>query len=301
MSKVAQFIISYQGEALEAHEMDVRDLAPALMSLGQLFDESNRVLNQDKAEIKLQVKAIAPGSFELLFELSQTLSSQIGAILSGDFIQNALTLKELIFCSTAGLWWLLKKLKGQEPDKITDLGNGTVRITFQNETFDVPVSLLRLYEDLAVRKATEKVLEPLNKTGIDTIEVREKTKTLIHIQKEDLPYFDAPLIQDSIILQDVREMAFSIISLAFKEENKWRLHDGNNTINAVIKDAVFLRRVEESLVSFSKGDYLICKVKITQKQTEQGLKTDYEIQEVMKHHSAARQLPLNIESAEPND
>jgi hypothetical protein len=298
MFQVAQFIISYQGEALNNHEMDVRDLAPALMSLGHLFDESNRALNQDKAEVKVQVKAVAPGSFELLFELSQKLSSQIGSILSGDLITNALTLKDLIFSGKEGLCWLLKKLEGQAPDTITDLGNGTVRIVFKNETYDIPVLLLRLYQDLAVRHAIEGVFSPLQKTGFEKIEIKDKHQSPLTVYKEELPYFQAPAVEDEIILQDVREIAFSIVSLAFKEDNKWRLHDGNNTINAVIKDETFLRRVQDSLVSFSKGDYLICKVKITQKQTDTGLKTDYEIEEVIKHHSAARQLPLKIEPPE---
>ena len=60
------FTISYSGGALESHQMDVRDLGPALMSLGQLFDEANKVLNGGKVSIKIEVKAHQTGSFEIV-------------------------------------------------------------------------------------------------------------------------------------------------------------------------------------------------------------------------------------------
>ncbi len=37
--------------------MDVRDLAPAMLGLGQLFDAANAALNGDSARIRVQVKA----------------------------------------------------------------------------------------------------------------------------------------------------------------------------------------------------------------------------------------------------
>ena len=57
--------------------MDVRDLAPALLSLGKLFDAANLVLNADKAMVNLQVKAHSAGSFEVALELFQSFGSQV--------------------------------------------------------------------------------------------------------------------------------------------------------------------------------------------------------------------------------
>ena len=101
-------------------------------------------------------------------------------------------------------------------------------------------------------------------------------------------------MSDKPILEEKRRVAFSILSLAFKKGNKWRLYDGNAQINALISDDMFLKRVNSNEIAFAKGDILICDVAIIQKRTRDGLKTDYEVIKVVKHESAARQLPLDF-------
>jgi hypothetical protein len=50
--------------------------------------------------------------------------------------------------------------------------------------------------------------------------------------------------------------------------------------------------VNESTISFAKGDVLICEVHIAQTRKAGVLRTDYEIRRVIEHRSGARQLPL---------
>jgi len=288
----AKFSVAYDGNALRTHSMDVRDLAPALLSLGQLFDEANRILNGDKASVKLQVKAHNEGSFEIVFELWQSYGSQITDFLSGDFVSAAINLKELVVGGGVGLFYLIKRLKGGKPDKITDLKNGFVRIEFDKDSLEVSIELLRLYQDLAVRKSAEEVLKPLSKEGIDTFEIREKKKIIETITSDEIHYFAVPEIGDEKIQEYEHESAYSIISLAFREDNKWRLYDGNSTINVSIKDEEFLRKVEQDLISFAKNDILMCRVRTTQWRTDIGLKTEYEVLEVIEHKAGARQLKL---------
>ena len=105
-----------------------------------------------------------------------------------------------------------------------------------------------------------------------------------------------------MVLESTHRAAFSIISLAFKEDNKWRLNDGNNQISATINDEDFIRRVDRDQVSFSKGDILVCDVHVTQKEIKGTLKTEYVVERVVEHKRAARQLPLLIEdSSAPED
>jgi hypothetical protein len=296
----ATFTVVYDGPALRDHAMDVRDLAPAMLALGELFGAANAVLNGEDRQIKVQVQATIPGSFQIIFEVVQSLGEHLVAFLTGPDATAAGTLKSLLFGGTGaipGLLWLIRKLRGQKPNKVEKLADNSVRLTFGDESIDVPLEMLRLYQDLAVRTAAQKVVEePLKKDGFESFEVRESDRTLVHVDRSDAIYFAKPQIPDETLVNQVRRSAFSIISLAFKEDNKWRLYDGTNSISATIVDADFLQGVDSNQISFSKNDILLCDVRVVQKQTEQGLKTEYTVERVVEHRPAARQLPLPFDT-----
>jgi len=277
--------------------MDVRDLAPALMALGQLFDAANQTLNPE-AQIKLDVKATEIGSFQIALELTQTWTSQVLSFFASPEVSGATNLLGWVLGLGApgGLVWLVKKLAGKAPDKVEKLGDSTIRLTIGSESFTMPTELLRLYQELSVRTALQKLIEePLSKEGIDRFAVMQQKTVVVEVGKDEREYFVKPSLPDDILLDEVRRSAFSIISLAFKEDNKWRLYDGNTQISATIEDSDFLQRVDANQISFAKGDILICEVRVVQRRTIDGLKTDYVVQKVVEHRAAARQLPLKFD------
>jgi len=295
----AQFSISYDGPALADHKMNVRDLAPALLAVGELFDAANQVLNGDASQVAVHVRAHEPGCFTIDLEVVQHLIQRGIALLTGDGFTAALNLKELIVgggVAAFGLIALIKRLKGKAPDRIAKIAPGLVRITIGDDTFDVPLKLLRLYQDLTVRHAAERVVkQPLEKDGIDVVRFISNGAVVESVEKEDAENFTEPDVEEKTLLEDQRRAAYSIVSLAFKEDNKWRLHDGSNQINVFIRDEDFLRRVDQNLESFSKGDVLICEVSVSQKQTKTGLRTEYAVDRVIEHIRAPRQLEFKIE------
>ncbi|HAH11007.1 MAG TPA: hypothetical protein DCL54_14975 [Alphaproteobacteria bacterium] len=298
------FTIAYDGPALREGLMDVRDLAPALLAVGRLFDAANLTLNGDSAKVSVQVRATTAGSFEIVLELFQSLGQQVVELLTGSAVTAVLNLKELILIGGAGgfsLFWLIKKLKGRKPDKLERISPETVRVTFEGETFEIPMKLLRLYQDIEVRAAAEKVvLVPLRNPSIETFEVREQGRKVVTVTRTEAELFVSPEMAEITLTEGKSLKAFSIVSLAFKEDNKWRLHDGNTQISALIADENFLRRVDASEVSFSKGDILICEVKITQRQAKDGLKTEYVVERVVDHKSPPRQIQMNFSDDRPS-
>ncbi len=297
MTAKTAFRIAYDGAALRDHAMDVRDLAPALLSFGQLLERANFLLNGDKASVRLNVRALSSGSFGIDLELAQSLYTQATQFLTGDFIVSALNLKELLVgggVAVSSLWVLYKVLKGRKPDRVERVGDAHVRIILGDEQHVFPMELLKLYQDMAVRKAVEEVVRPLEREGIEEFVVRDESGVLVDTKKEECIYFASqPEKMEDVLLSDREyEGVFAIIAPVFKDDNKWRLSDGIATINVAIADKAFLERVDQRQESFFKGDLLKCAIRTRQWQTMDGLRTEHEVLHVVEHIQTGSQLKL---------
>lgn len=290
----ADFTLTYDGPALASHEMDVRELAPAMLAVGELFDAMNMLLNGESADVQVNVRAHEPGCFSVVFDIVQSWRDGAMSLLTGDFVTAALNLKELLIGGTGLIWWI-RQQRGQVPDRVEKLSGNMIRVHYGDESFDVPLELLRLYQDLAVRTALEKVVHrPLQNPGISLVEFGHRAAPAQQISKHDASAFKVPDVPERVLVSDTREAAFSIVSLAFKDDNKWRLHDGTSSVSATIEDEEFLRKVNANLIRFAKGDVLICEVEFTQKQGAKGLVTDNVVKKVKEHIPAPRQLGLPL-------
>lgn len=289
----ADFTLTYDGPALRNHEMNVRDLAPAMLAVGELFDALNLLFNGESAEVAVNVRAHEPGCFSVLFEVVQGWKDGALALLSGNDVTAALNLKELVFGGGVGLVWLIKRLRGKQPQKIELVSPGMVRLEVDGETHDVPLSLLRAYQEVSVRVAVERVIHrPLLEPGIDEVRFEGRDSTTERVTKLEAEHFKAPQVADRVLIDDTRQAAYTIISLSFKEDNKWRLHDGSSPISATIEDEDFLKRVDTNVIRFAKNDVLVCLVHFQQKQTSKGLVTEHVVKRVLNHIPAPRQLGL---------
>lgn len=295
---MTQFRITYDGPALATHEMDARELAPALMAMADLLDSSVRALHGERAKAQINVKgSFKTGSFNVDFTTAINFLKAAKDIFSGDgmtAIANATAVLTALGLTAKlgynGVAQVLKWLRGRRITNVQLMADGNVTIVADDDEQEVEYQVLVLLRDLAVRQAFDRVLGPLDREEIDTFAAGDEAAFGVVIREDERPYFSAPAGQDELIIEDSRKMAFSIVSLAFKEENKWRLSDGNSTINAKISDAEFLAGVNANETSFTKGDVLICEVKVTQWQTPSGAKTDYEVVRVIEHRRAATQI-----------
>lgn len=191
MSKVA-FQLRYDGPALDDHGMDVADLAPALLALGELIKRANFAVNGDASKVNLIVQSdFEHKCFQVNLELVQSILSTIGSFLTDEHaLKNAQTIASwlgLIGVPTTavGLFTYLARRKGKEVESVTPLptdqttisttdSHGTVAVKFKGDgdgnTVIVNQNVYLLGEDPVVRDYAAKVVSPLKRQGIDTLQ-----------------------------------------------------------------------------------------------------------------------------------
>lgn len=302
----AEFILTYDGPALAGHEMNVRDLAPAMLAVGEAFEGMNALFNGKSAQLAVNVRAHQPGCFKVAFDIVQ-MAKDVTPMLTGPGIVAANNLLQLLIgvgtvggASSVGLIWLIRKLKGQSPDRIEKLTPGLFRLFIGDQVYEVPTELLQAYQDLRIRRAVEGfVAKPLRKPGISHVLIEDGSHSE-RIDENEAEYFAAPEPDVDIVVDDTRRAAFTIRDLSFDEEGFWKLFDGSNPVKVRIEDEQFLARIENDDIRFAKHDVLVCLVHFVQRRTGRGLENEHTVIEVIEHIAAPRQLRLP-EITEPRD
>ena len=81
MSEV-EIKIAYKGAAVNDVSMDVYEVAPALIAIGESFQEANRELNGDLAHVSVRVRdKFEAGSFDIYLTIDHALIEQAKAVL----------------------------------------------------------------------------------------------------------------------------------------------------------------------------------------------------------------------------
>ena len=120
-------------------------------------------------------------------------------VFSGDFFTSAANLRTLIIGgggSGIGLIALRKLLKGNKPDTIERIDN---EIKLYRETpeeiidISIPSELYTLSENRDIQELIQTFVNPVRKSGIDRIEVKDNEQVLELVEKKDLPSFQIHL------------------------------------------------------------------------------------------------------------
>ncbi|MRG95766.1 hypothetical protein [Polyangium spumosum] len=297
--------IAYDGDALQSGTMDVRDLAPALLALSDLFDGANKVLNGPDRAIQLRIRHdVKRGSFDVGIQVVQTWASKIVSLFAGDAASSAANLIEILgfaIGAPLGLLKLIKWLRGRAVQRVELLNDNGARLIVEGDEIIISRPLAMVFNDLGVRRALAAVMSPLNRDGIDSFVAKTADGVVVEqVAKDERGVFSPPDAVDTtskpINISEFKQ-AYTIVSVTFKDGNKWRVSDGQSTIAVTIEDADFLRRVNNHDVSFVKDDVIRCEVRQEQSMTPSGLKTEVFVKRVLEHQHTYRQMILPMSEA----
>lgn len=307
----AEFIVAFDGPGIVQGRMDIRDLAPALLSLGRLLDAANLSLHGQDRPLKVEIKALSAGCFEVHIDAVLTGWHYIRSLLEAPDAQAAKTLLEWIGLlgsssgAVVGLIGLYRWLNGKKPDRVLREKDGIFIFELEGRRLQVPFAVMRLYQDIAVNRAFGEMLNTVEGGAVDRIDFRsadaDPAKPSQTLTRDDRRAFTLAEAPPETVADETRPLALSIRNLAFQEGNKWRLFDGQNTITATIEDRDFIERVNLNIERFAKGDILLCEVRTIQTQAREGLKTEHIVLKVTEHRPAQVQIALPFAASEDED
>ncbi|MGZ8946400.1 MAG: hypothetical protein ACXW1W_13370 [Methylococcaceae bacterium] len=302
------FQVVYDGHGLQDSTMDVNQLAPALLALGKVMEEANYSLNDSRTKVSLRVKAsFQSGCFGIDFDVVQGLLDQTLNIFKESQVASAKEIVEYLgfisgsaIATRTGLIQLIFWLKGRTIKEVILFDDGTVQVVVDGDIFKTELKTIELYRNFKLRAALEKaIIDPLEKNGIDSVAfTTDPSKGFFTITKEQRHWFKSPN-QETLLLGDSESITnLQLVSISFKDDNKWRFTEGGMPFHAKISHYEFLNRVQQSEESFTAGDLLRVRLKKTQWLAGETIKSDYEVLEVIGHKKAAIQLTVPFRDAE---
>ena len=315
----ATFQIAYDGPALTGHSMDVQQLGPALLSVGDLCREASAVIyGPDAPNVNVYVRAnFEEGCFDITFDLVQTLK-EVTTIIRTTEDADAKTLLEWIgliggspAAAGASLWAFLKWKKGRKIRSIekSDEKNGLIsyNVTVEGDGNTVKISapVHQLVTSSRVRSAQRGVAAPLKQDGIDSVEVRENGKPLTRLTKEEFEEGTFDILEGEVTGEEPLEpQEFNCVLVirapVFAPRVKWQFYMGRQRITASISDESFVRRVFSGGERFGVGDRLHVRLRLTQVLTPAGdYRNDYDIRLVTKIEPGPRQLTFLDDTEDP--
>ena len=274
--------------------MPVRDLAPALLAVGDLFAEASRVLHPDLPPVALDIQATEDGSFTVnLILYAPDLWDQIVEIFTSKDVTAIINLRDALLAG-GGLFWLQKHLRARRVEKKERVEPGHIRLTLDDGSTveGVPEDVWRLYERATIRKKTRDVVKPLARKGVQRLDFRAEGEVTVSVESRELDAFDVEEGEPVEVSDTETPKALQVLTAQFTEGNRWRFTDGEAIFTAAMEDGEFLDRVTHGGEAFRAGDILRCLIREVQTESEGKLSIDRQIVKVVEHVPSGPQLGL---------
>ena len=263
--------------------MDVRVVAPALLSLAELVTAASQTVYPEREAPRLSVEKTKEGSFEVILALDVAgIWDHIRDALGGDTGQALTQIKDLLFGGGAvtGLVGFIKWKRGRKETKREQLPDGRVTVIVEDGgRITVDARTLHIHDNPRARQGLYGVVEPLEQEGIDEVEVESESGSA-QVDSTEVPFF-APVDDEEDLGTYEVEKWVEIDGVSFSD-GRLRLREGANTYSAALEDSAFQRRINDG-EKFAKGDGLRCQLEVTQWRSRRGIESRYTIIKVLEH------------------
>ncbi|KAA8832754.1 hypothetical protein [Bifidobacterium tissieri] len=295
-TSVDTLYVRYDGEVLDAHEMDVKQLAPALLSLAQAFD----VLQKDvapSARVHLNAKATREGSFTI--DLLIHFVNEAEGLLNGEMVNATLNAAGLMSVFFGAVKILKKFAKHMKPTKIDDAGKTEDGLSLVDIEFGDGTRMRALKASTGALKNPELVksikgvVSPTLDDGIDLVQFQSGTHDE-SVSSEDADAISRYDPEEKDLTEDIVKIVIQALDVSFRENGKWRITDGIKTQFVTLEDEHFKKRVLDGEEAMRANDIYRVDMRVEKSLDKRNrLTTRYvAITKVREHRGVAEQPTL---------
>lgn len=293
--------LKFDGPDVVDHTIDVRDLAPSLLALSDLYNAAHRLVGDGVSlPPALDVRAHDEGSFAVdMILYFKDAGEGAGGLLSKPGVVATVTGLQLIeYVQHALRWSLLRHKNGRQTESVSPSPTpGNIRVRWASgDEIECSEGAQALVQSMDFNRTAGRVFEPVRKPGIDAIDLRrasEPQSSRVRIKTEDLAAFNTLESDDEIVSDNTREVVLTLDNLAFKPGNKWKVHDGTSSFWAAVSDIEFLQRFVDGKEAFAAGDSLRVTLRDVQlRSPDRAMWVEHSIERVIEHRQQERDTPL---------
>lgn len=296
------FQVVYDGPALAGSTIDVRDLAPALLAFGDVIEQANFTLNEGRTSVALRVNAsFKSGCFGIDFSVVQSLMNQVAGLFKDPAVVTAKEVTDHLgfvyakgAAAFAGVMYVIKWLRNRKIKRVVLLDHGKARIELDDDALETEQRTIALLRNFKLRLALEAaVVRPLERDGFESVAIATSPEDgFVTVTRAERGYFIAPPAETEELADQTTKANLQLVSVAFKDDNKWRFYDGTTQFHAAIVDERFVHRVQAGEENFAAGDILTVMIRKRQWLEADVMKAEHEVVEVLGHRRGMAQIPL---------
>lgn len=319
MSKAAT-VVRYDGPVLADHQMDVADLAPALLGLSELCKIANAKANGNRTAVKVLINTdLEHQCFQFSLQVVQTTLDFTKSILGTVDLSTAEDILKWLGIGSgstlSSVWGLLKFLKWLRGRKITSTkmitkdGSAVTQVTVTGNNNNIAIvhpQVMNLVRDKTILSNVKKVIEPVTKDGYELLEFDTPAQETITFTKEEA--IDIAKIMDSGDIEEPQEDKPQIIEAWIKvyapvydpKASRWRFYFGNEHHYMDISETEIAARAIERGGALINDAYHV-RLEITQAHRGGEITNSYRIKEVLEFKPSQIAAQPDMFANKPSD
>jgi hypothetical protein len=275
--------LRYTGPAVDSGQMDVYEASANMIAFSDFVVLLSKSVFGEAVETRACVAGFGRGSFvtDIVFNVAGVSNAIFAAMPCVDPKTLWFVLKE-----TIALW---KHLKGSPPKRIEEKGHAITVTNNNGQILQVSHATLNVvFSEKGTESVRRFINEALSRQGIDSVEISDGSNDVEKVSHDEAGYF-VPVSPSEMLTDATVKMVLHLESPVFKDGNKWRFFDGQQSFYAMVEDKKFLATVDAG-EPFRKGDIIVADVRISQTQEGTKLTAERAIVKVYDHKARPHQF-----------